>query len=58
LRRDLAIFGSLTYAARFNASSGEKVNFNGSFFQSGHQDGFHGAVLSFGFGMIDLVKLV
>jgi hypothetical protein len=52
LRRDLPIFGSLTYAERFNASSGEKVNLSGSFFQSGHQDGFHGAVLSLGLGMV------
>jgi hypothetical protein len=51
LRLDLVISGSFTKAARFNASSGANVNFNGSFFQSGHHDGFHGADLSLGFGM-------
>ena len=58
LRRDFTIFGSLTQAARFNVSSGENVNCNGSFFQSGHHDGFHGAGLCLALGMIDLVKLV
>jgi hypothetical protein len=36
LRVDLTAFGSLLKAQRRNASSGEKVNFNGSFFQCGH----------------------
>jgi len=58
LRRYLTIFGSLTQAARYNASSGENVNFNGSFFQSGHHDGFHGAAFCLALGMIDLVKLM
>jgi hypothetical protein len=51
LRLGLTVFGSLLKAARGNAASGLIVNVNGSFFQSGHQDGFHGAVLSLGFGM-------
>lgn len=51
LRLDLTILGSLTYAACFNASSGETANFSGSFFHSGHQDGFHGADLIFDFGI-------
>jgi hypothetical protein len=58
LRLELTAFGSLWKAKWRRASLGLNVNFSGSFFQSGHHDGFHGAGLCLALGMIDLVKLV
>jgi hypothetical protein len=48
LRLDLTAPGSLLKAARGKAASGLIVKVNGSFFQSGHHEGFQRAGLGFG----------